>query len=390
MEIRTVNMSKLNPALYNPRKDLAPGDIEYEKLKKSILAFGEVDPIIWNEKTGNIVGGHQRFKVLRDMGQEDFDVSVVSLDIAQEGALNIALNKISGEWDYPKLKDLIAEIDTGEFDIGITGFDAEELKELFGFESKAGETEDDAIPEDVEPICKTGDLYRLGDHRLLCGDATSKDDVERLMDGKKADMVFTDPPYGMNLDTDYSKMSHRDDFKKSKGVKDSKEYRPVIGDDKPFDIGIFDWINCKEQFWWGADYYRKTIPGGGSWFVWDKRTEDNFDKMYGNTFELCFSMQVHKRMVLRIRWCGIFGSEQELGSNRVHPTQKPIQLCQWFIDKYSKPGDCILDLFGGSGSTLIACEKLDRKCYMMEIDPHYNDVIIKRWEDFTGGKAEKI
>jgi len=390
MEIRTVNMSKLNPALYNPRKDLAPGDIEYEKLKKSILAFGEVDPIIWNEKTGNIVGGHQRFKVLRDMGQEDFDVSVVSLKPSEEGALNIALNKISGEWDYPKLKDLISEIDTGEFDIEVTGFDADELKELFGFESKAGETEDDAIPEDVEPICKTGDLYRLGDHRLLCGDATSKDDVERLMDGKKADMVFTDPPYGMNLDTDYSKMSHRDDFKKSKGVKDSKEYRPVIGDDKPFDIGIFDWINCKEQFWWGADYYRKTIPGGGSWFVWDKRTEDNFDKMYGNTFELCFSMQVHKRMVLRIRWCGIFGSEQELGSNRVHPTQKPIQLCQWFIDKYSKPGDCILDLFGGSGSTLIACEKLDRKCYMMEIDPHYNDVIIKRWEDFTGGKAEKI
>ena len=385
-----IHYAKLNPAPYNPRKNLEPGDIEYDKLKKSIMEFGEVDPIVWNETTGNIVGGHQRFKVLRDMGQEDFDVSVVSLDIAQEGALNIALNKISGEWDYPKLKDLIAEIDTGEFDIGITGFDAEELKELFGFESKAGETEDDAIPEDVEPICKTGDLYRLGDHRLLCGDATSKDDVERLMDGKKADMVFTDPPYGMNLDTDYSKMSHRDDFKKSKGVKDSKEYRPVIGDDKPFDIGIFDWINCKEQFWWGADYYRKTIPGGGSWFVWDKRTEDNFDKMYGNTFELCFSMQVHKRMVLRIRWCGIFGSEQELGSNRVHPTQKPIQLCQWFIDKYSKPGDCILDLFGGSGSTLIACEKLDRKCYMMEIDPHYNDVIIKRWEDFTGGKAEKI
>ena len=124
--------------------------------------------------------------------------------------------------------------------------------------------------------------------------------------------------------------------------------------------------------------------------MWDKRTEDNFDKMYGNTFELCFSMQVHKRMVLRIRWCGIFGSEQELGSNRVHPTQKPIQLCQWFIDKYSKPGDCILDLFGGSGSTLIACEKLDRKCYMMEIDPHYNDVIIKRWEDYVGGKAVKI
>jgi DNA modification methylase len=182
-------------------------------------------------------------------------------------------------------------------------------------------------------------------------------------------------------------MSHKEDSKKSKGVKDSKDYRPVIGDDKPFDMGLFDWIDCKEQFWWGADYYRETIPKDGAWFVWDKRTEDNFDKMYGNTFELCFSKQVHKRMVLRIRWCGIFGSEQERGSNRVHPTQKPIELCQWFIDKFSQVDGRVFDGFLGSGSTLIACEKTNRKCYGMELDPHYCDVIIKRWEEYTGGKA---
>ena len=221
----------------------------------------------------------------------------------------------------------------------------------------------------------------------MCGDATVEEDVKKLMGEEKADMIFTDPPYGMNLDTDYSQMSHKEEFKKSKGVHDSKGYKPVIGDDKPFDMSIFNWIDCSEQFWWGADYYRKTIPENGSWFVWDKRTEDNFDKMYGNTFELCFSKQVHKRMVLRIRWCGIFGSEQEKGSGRVHPTQKPIELCSWFINKYSKKDNNIVDLFGGSGSTLIACEQLNRKCYMAEIDPIYCDVIIKRWEEYTNKKA---
>ena len=380
MKIRTVNMSKLNPALYNPRKDLAPGDIEYEKLKKSILAFGEVDPIIWNEKTGNIVGGHQRFKVLRDMGQEDFDVSVVNLKPSEEGALNIALNKISGEWDYPKLKDLISEIDTGEFDIEVTGFDADELKELFGFESKAGETEDDAIPKDVEPICKTGDLYQLGDHRLLCGDATSKDGVERLMDGKKADMVFTDPPYGMDLDTDYSKMPST----KKEG---NKKYMPVHGDDSLFNpTCLLDWFSyCREIVMFGADYYSRNLPIG-SWFVWDKRVDEKFDRMIGSAFELVWSKARHKREIARFNNT-LFSGEAE-ARNKKHPTQKPTKLIMWFFERI--PGNIIIDLYGGSGSTLIACEKLDRKCYMMEIDPHYNDVIIKRWEDFTGGKAEKI
>ena len=379
MEIRTVNMSKLNPALYNPRKDLAPGDIEYEKLKKSILAFGEVDPIIWNEKTGNIVGGHQRFKVLRDMGQEDFDVSVVSLDIAQEGALNIALNKISGEWDYPKLKDLLVEIDTGDFDIGLTGFDEDELKDIFGYESKDGETEDDAIPEDVEPICKTGDLYRLGDHRLLCGDATSKDDVERLMDGKKTDVVFTDPPYGMGLDTDYAITD------KVKG----NTYDAVIGDDenfKPNDI-LNRFSDSSEIFMWGADYYCQDLPKSGSWIVWDKKKED-LDASIGSGFELCWSKVKHKREVIRILWSGF--TAKEANEKREHPTQKPIELCRWFIEKYANDGNIIWDGYIGSGSTLIACEKTNRICYGMEIDPHYCDVIIKRWEDFTGGKAEKI
>jgi len=359
MEIRTVNKSKLNPALYNPRKDLEPGDIEYEKLKKSILAFGEVDPIIWNEKTGNIVGGHQRFKVLRDMGQEDFDVSVVNLKPSEEGALNIALNKISGEWDYPKLKDLISEIDTGEFDIEVTGFDADELKELFGFESKDGNTDDDAIPEDVKPICKVGDLYQLGDHRLLCGDATSKDDVERLMDGDKADMVFTDPPYGIGLNCDFSSMVNKLEFAREKNVKSGKKYKQVIGDECDYSPDhIFSFFNSKEIFLWGADYYSERIPNknDGSWIVWDKRLDESADKMYGSCFELCWSKTKHKRHIARIKWAGIFGKEQEFDHKRHHQTQKPINLVLWFFEKWGQQHDNVVDVFCGSGSTLIACE----------------------------------
>ena len=130
MEIVTLDIDKINPAVYNPRKDLKPGDPEYDKLKKSILEFDMVEPLVWNEKTGNLVGGHQRLKILKELGIKQVEVSVVNLSEVKEKALNLALNKISGEWDFPKLKDLLEEIDTGEFDIEITGFDEMEIEDL--------------------------------------------------------------------------------------------------------------------------------------------------------------------------------------------------------------------------------------------------------------------
>ena len=380
-KIKQKDIKTLIFAEYNPRQLTTD---QYKNLKDSIERFGLIDPVIINknkDRKNIIIGGHQRVRVATDMNISEVPCVEIDLTYERERELNIRLNRNTGEWDMDSLAnffDMEELIDWG-FDEGELVFEDEE--------PIAGLVDDDAIPEVEEAVTKLGDLWLLGEHRLLCGDSTKKENIELLLDGQKADMVFTAPPYGMDLDTDYSQMSHKEDFKKSKGVKDSKKYKPIIGDDKPFNMGIFDFIDCKEQFWWGADYYRNTIPGGGSWFVWDKRTEDNFDKMYGNTFELCFSKQVHKRMVLRIRWCGIFGSEQERDSNRVHPTQKPIELCQWFVDKYSKSDYIVLDLFLGSGSTLIACEKTKRKCYGMELDPHYCDVIVKRWENFTGKKA---
>jgi len=387
VQVSKIPISQLNPAAYNPRKDLKPGDPEYKKLKRSIQEFGYVEPIVWNKRTGNIVGGHQRHKVLLDMGMREVDCVVVDLDETKEKALNLALNKIQGDWDDLKLKDLLQELAIGEFDIELTGFDVVEIEDLMTQFHVPEEIIEDEVPEPPEePITKPGDLWILGKHRLLCGDATKKEDVERLMDGKKADMVFTDPPYGMKLDTDYSKMQ-------GNGRK-GKTYSKVIGDNEDFSEDlintIFDNFNyCKEIFLWGVDYYFDLIPGfkKGNLIVWDKTLQTNGDAGYNSEFELLWTKNRHKREVIHFNWFRYFGLSAQDIKTRVHPTQKPLQVITPFIEKYSDEDSNIVDLYGGSGSALIACEQLNRTCYMMEIDPVYCDVIVKRWENLTGQKA---
>lgn len=204
MQVVTKKIVELVPADYNPRKKLQPGDKDYEKLKKSIQEFGYVDPVIWNEKTGRVVGGHQRLGVMADLGIKEATVSVVSLDEAKEKALNLALNKISGEWDLPKLKDLLEELGPELTDVEITGFDAAEIDELFAKIQPDTEAEDDNFDAEAEaqkitdPVTKPGDVWKLGRHRLMCGDSTSIDVVEKLMDGLKVNLVVTDPPYNVD------------------------------------------------------------------------------------------------------------------------------------------------------------------------------------------------
>ncbi len=189
MEIKRIPVEQINPAPYNPRKDLKPGDPEYEKLRRSIQEFGFVEPLVWNKRTGNLVGGHQRLKVLIEQGVREVEVSVVDLDDQRERALNIALNKISGDWDNEKLKDLLEELDTGDFDIELTGFTEAEIEDLmtqFHVEKKADpdEFDADAAAEAIaEPVTKKGMIYALGRHRLMCGDATLFEDVKKLMGG---------------------------------------------------------------------------------------------------------------------------------------------------------------------------------------------------------------
>lgn len=264
-----------------------------------------------------------------------------------------------------------------------------------------GETDPDAVPETPEePKSKCGCVYQLGKHRLMCGDSTSADDVALLMNGEKADMVFTDMPYGMNLDTDYSSMKNNLDFAKEKHFTGGKKYaQGKVDDFRPEMVNnIFACFNyVKEIFLFGADYFAELLPNknDGSWIVWDKRANGNddieqdssSDKMYGSCFELCWSKNKHKRDIARIKWAGVFGVEKEFDHKRHHPTQKPTALAQWFLDRYSKDNQSIVDLFGGSGSTLIACEQLNRKCFVMELDEHYCDVIRKRWAEFVHGEG---
>jgi DNA modification methylase len=273
--------------------------------------------------------------------------------------------------------------------------DAEEPQET------EGDDEAPEVDEKSEPVSKRGEMYELGNSILMCGDSTNAEDVARLMGGEKADMVFTDPPYGMRLNTDYADMNGAKkniEFKQRKKVVGGKTYNKVIGDNDDFKPELIKTVfenfgYCKEIFLWGADYFAEMLEdkNEGSWVVWDKRdNNEQFDKMYGSMFELCWSKNKHKREIARVRWCGVFGTETEFDKKRYHPTQKPIKLIEWFLTRYAKKGWLVVDLFGGSGSTLIGCEKNNIRCRTMELDPHYCDVIRKRYTLFAKQNGLKI
>lgn len=378
-------LDEVRPYANNPRKN----DDAVEYVVNSIKEFGFKVPIII-DGSGEIVAGHTRYKAAKQLDMEEIPC-IVADDLTDEQikAFRLADNKVSekAEWDFDLLGEELDDI----VDIDM---------ETFGFDFEIEEEEPEAVEDDYEvelpeePKAKLGDIYQLGRHRLMCGDSTSVDDIDKLLNGEKADMVFTDPPYGMDLDTDYSGMKSR----MFKGCNGGNSYDAGIVDDfEPEMINTIMSLDAKETFIWGADYFAELIPdkNAGSWIVWDKRANGNddieedysSDRMYGSCFELCWSKNRHKRDIARIKWAGMFGMEKQDSKKRLHPTQKPLELCGWFLNRYSDGGQNIIDLFGGSGSTLIACEQLKRKCFMMELDPKYVDVIIDRWEQFTGQKA---
>lgn len=383
-EFRKTHELKLWEA--NPR-NIKPKD--FERLKKQIQELGQYKPLLITED-GTVIGGNMRLRAYMDLGIEDVWVSVVNpKDKDQMLAYALSDNDRAGYYD----DDLLANLSSAypDFEWGNYAVDLQPpttLDDLF-----KPDVVEDEVPEvsDEEPISKLGEVYQLGRHRLMCGDSTKIEDVEKLMNGQKADMVFTDPPYGMDLDTDYSNLNSKPEFVAEKHLKSMRgnKYDRVIGDDEDYDpshlFTMFE--DVKEMFLWGADYYSERLvnKNEGSWIVWDKRNEnENLDKMFGSQFELCWSKNNHKREIARVQWAGVFGTEQEFDHKRHHPTQKPIKLSSWFIEKYSQPKQNVIDLFGGSGSTLIACEQTNRICYMMELDPKYCDVIRKRYAKFIG------
>jgi len=377
-ELVSIKLVKSNPN--NPR---IIKDDKFAKLVASIKEFPkmlEIRPIVVNDDM-IVLGGNMRLKACIHAGLKEVPIIKVTDLTEQEQKQFIIKDNVSGgEWDWNMLAN---EWDAEELDAW--GLDVPD----FGKEIEAEEDDFEAPEGGIETDIVLGDLFEIGEHRLLCGDSTDSDAVAKLMDGQKADMVFTDPPYGMKLDADYSGMKS-EIFKGGIG---GKKYDNVKGDHEDFTEELINTIfacfnDCKEIFIWGADYFAELLPNknDGSWVVWDKRANGNddiaedksSDKMYGSTFELCWSKNKHKRDIARVKWAGIFGMPSQDTKGRVHPTQKPIELANWFFNKWGKDNDLVVDLYLGGGTTMVASHQLKRKCYGMELDPKYCQVIIDR------------
>jgi DNA modification methylase len=405
MEIKRINITQINPAAYNPRKDLKLGDAEYEKLKKSIESFGYIAPIIFNSKTGNLVGGHQRLKILIAQGLTEVEVSVVDLPLEQEKALNLALNKIQGGWDEDKLAVLLADLQQlPDFDMGLTGFD---LPEISGILDRAEEIEEDNfdLEKEIEnikdSITKPSDLIELGPHRLLCGDSSKPEDVARLMGDKKANLVFTDPPYLVSYHPANRPISNE---AKSKAL---SKWRSIENDN----LSQEEYESWLMQVLTNMSGY---LDEGSAYYIW------NGHKQFGPMHQMLNKLGFHVSCVITWakeslilgygdynqqtefllygwkedngshRWYGpknestLWKINRELPSFREHPTQKPAALALRAIKNSSQRGDIVLDMFLGSGNSIHAAEGLDRVCYGLELDPRYCDVVVRRYIAMAG------
>lgn len=419
-KIEKRKVKKLTPADYNPR---LLSDKQREDLEASIKEFGQAVPIVINT-TGTIIGGHQRAVIYADLGIEETDVMVPDrkLTPAEEKRLNLRLNKNQGSWDYEKLKDF--ELDTL---LGV-GFGDEELSAMW---DDVTDLEDDgfdikkAIRQIGTPKTKEGDIYELGEHRLMCGDRLSPHHMELLMAGQKADMVYCDPPYNIGLD--YSEglgasyntaQSYGGKYKKKDDSKTPEKYSAFLKKTienalahAKDDVHIFYW--CDENYiWLMQSIFREVGFSLRRVCLWIKNNANLTPQFaFNKVYEACVYATRGKPFLNRAytKFHEILNKEIGTG-NQVyaeimeiinlwfiprdtdykHPTQKPLTLHEKPMKRCTKPADIILDLFGGSGSTLIAAEQLKRKCFMMEIDPIFVEVIIARWEEYTGRKAKKL
>ncbi len=364
----TVKLSDLTPHPDNPRQ----GDIG--AIATSIQENGWYGTIVAQQSTGIVLAGNHRLQAAKQLGMTELPVYWVDVDDTTARKILLADNRVNdlASYDSEALAEILTELATTDDLLG-TGYDGDDIDTLLGDLEWDRDEIDDPGPTEppADPVTKPGDVIQLGNHRLVCGDAYEADSMP-----EKCDMVLTDPPYGMELDTDYTKMGAT-----------AKSYKPVIGDDAPFDMTKVPVPNCEEQFWFGAEWYRGTIPPvGGSWLVWDKRNELN-DEAFGSMFEACWSKVRHRRIIFRYNWQGY--AAKESNELREHPTQKPVALIADMMTRWSNAGGIVLDPFAGSGTTLIAAEQTGRICHAVELDPGYCDVIVTRWETATGKTAQR-
>jgi len=495
MEITKIKIDDINPAKYNPRIDLKPADPAYQMIKKSIETFGFVDPLVWNKRTGVLVGGHQRFKILKELGYTEIDCSVVDVDDGMEKAMNISLNKNSGEWDDDLLNELLKEIaDIPDFDMEAVGFSEEEFEELLESVQPPSEITEDEPPEPPEePITQRGDVWVLGEkHRLMCGDSTDSENVGELMGGTLATLCLTDPPYGMGKEVDGIL---NDNLYNDKLLEFNKRWIPnsfnfltdvgswyCWGIDEPLmDIystilkpmiknteatfrnlitwnkgngqgqlapafrsyatadekclfvmkGVQGFDTNADNYWEGWEPIREYLHGERMKMGWDvptmksivghsdksrdhwtsksqwtfptkevydkmreaakgeafKKEYDEIKKEYDEIKKEYYSTRAYfdnTHTNMNNVWHFDRTSQEERADTGGHATPKPIELCARAIRSSSREDGSVLDLFGGSGSTLMACEQTGRVNYSMELDAKYCDVIIQRYVNFTG------
>lgn len=351
------------------RNSRTHSDEQVAQIAASIKEFGWTNPILVDAE-GVVIAGHGRLMAARKLGYTEVPtIELSELTETQKKAYIIADNRLAlnAGWDNEMLTIELNELLADGYALDILGFDAKELDALLEPEVIEGLVDEDEVPEvGPEPVTKPGDIWVLGRHRLMCGDSTMLSDVERLINGATPDLIHTDPPYGMNA------------VSKSSVLK--KNYKvDILGDDNPdvakdaFNL-IFGLYPESKHVWWGANYYCSVLPDSECWLVWDKNNgqSDQTD---------CELAWANFRSVVRQ-----FTQASEK-TNRVHPTQKPVALIEWVLKRFNLSVKTVADFFGGSGSTLIAAEKNGIQSFIMEFDPKFCDVIVKRWEDFTGKKA---
>lgn len=417
MQIEKMDINDLQEADYNPRVALAPGMPEYEKLKKSLQNFGFVETPVFNKQTGRLVGGHQRVRVAKDLGYTEIQVSIVDLTEEKEKALNVALNKISGSWDDEKLAELLSSLEDDMIDL--TGFDTDELLALMP-ESEDNVDEDDLdldaeVPED--PFTEPGDIWQLGRHRLICGDSTKASTIQELVGSDLIDLILTDPPYNVAYESDDGKTIQNDKMEDSAFYEFLyRSFQAAASKLKPggsFYIWHADiesanfrlaatnaglivhqglvWVKNSMNLG-RSDYQWRHEPclygwkeGAAHYFITD-RTQDTVieDKIQINQMTKEQLKQTVKEL-LDYGPPSTIIREDKPQLSAEHPTMKPVKLMARQIINSSKIGENVLDPFGGSGSTLIAAEQLNRSCYTVELDERYADVIVKRYMKYQGG-----
>lgn len=430
MVIQKVNAARLNPAAYNPRRDLKPGDKDYEKLKRSIEEFGFVEPVVWNEATGNVVGGHQRLKVLLDMDETEIDCVVVNLGPEQEKALNLALNRIQGGWDETKLAEVMADLDASAFDVSLTGFDAEEVDALMNKFYSAEATEDhfdrEKAAAEIEAaggaITKPGDLWELGSHRLYCGDPTQTEAFDFLMDAEQAAFAMAAPPAVSAAEYKKDGLAPWLD-RMAAVVSNLCRYAPVVCwniDDlfstgsqyvEPtgfFSMKLFADYNFR-PLWIRVWKKQGALARAGSTHLNSNKPQRQFDYVAAFAGEeaeeinqpeaswvsafASHNYRFVKRLTKEERRKWGYAGVWEMAAAAQSPdsaVQLPVELPWRCMKMHSDPGAVVLDPFCDGGTTLIAAEQSGRRCFAMDSDPVNCDLAIMRWEQFTGEKASNV